>query len=63
MHLDTTGLHEMTSEDMQFTNGGLLVNPVWMASALIALGASIINNWGDIREGFSDGNNNNPPRH
>jgi hypothetical protein len=63
IRFNTVGLDEMTSIEIQSINGGLMTNPVWMASALIALGASIINNWGDIREGWADGNSNSSPRH
>ena len=59
MQFDSVGLQEMSHEETQELNGGL----IWLPAALIALAVSAINNFGDIREGFSDGNSGKPPRH
>ena len=58
LELNEYGVMEMSSEEKQSSDGG------WIPVAIVcAFVISAINNWGDIREGWSDGINKRPPRH
>jgi hypothetical protein len=52
----------LQEEEMQILNGGSFGD--WLKTGIAwSLVSSIISNWGDIREGFSDGYNKLPPRY
>jgi len=53
------GFRDLKEEEMKECRGGL----GWVVSALLALGSSFISNFGDVREGFSDGIQNKSPRY
>jgi len=53
------GFGELNEYEMKECRGGV----GWVVSALLALGASFVSNFGDVREGFSDGIQNKPPRY
>lgn len=56
-----SGADDLKEEEMLALNGGSFLG--WLKSGLgWAIASSIISNWGDIREGFSDGYNQVPPR-
>ncbi len=56
--LQTTGLISLSKEEAKLVNGG------WLTPAIIAtIIISAINNFGDIRNGLSDGWNGRAPRH
>ena len=60
--LSNYGKVEMNLDEQKEADGGIQIIP-WVAGAIVALAISAINNWGDIREGWSDGINGKPPRH
>jgi hypothetical protein len=58
MELDLTGSTELTEEEKIKFQGGSWITPV-----LWSIAASFISNFGDAREGFSDGYALKPPRY
>jgi lactobin A/cerein 7B family class IIb bacteriocin len=52
--LDVPGLIELGQEEMKMVDGGLA--PIWWAVIW-----SAVSNFGDIRQGFSDGLSGKPP--
>jgi hypothetical protein len=59
LELGRMGLTPMNRSECERENGGFFI-PAALAFALIA---SAIDNFGDIRQGFSDGYNLRPPSH
>jgi hypothetical protein len=55
--LELPGAVELGSEEAKDINGGA-ISPFWWALIFDA-----VNNFGDIREGVSDGFNGKPPRY
>lgn len=58
MNLQELNLVELNAQEKRETDGGWVVPAFWIAVAWSAW-----ENVGDIREGFSDGLNNRPPRY
>jgi len=60
MELEWPGLRELSNQEMMEVNGG-----GWLSSLGIwgAIAASFINNFGDFRDGVSDGVSGKPPRY
>ncbi|MBV8325754.1 class IIb bacteriocin, lactobin A/cerein 7B family [Chryseobacterium sp.] len=54
MNLKKLNVVELDAQELKETEGG------WWQAALVALGISAISNWGDIREGWSDGGSGHP---
>jgi hypothetical protein len=54
------GLEELSDPENKAIQGGSLISPIAFWGALAA---SFISNFGDFREGFSDGANAKPPRY
>jgi hypothetical protein len=55
--LELSGSTELSKQEMNEIHGGGIA-PGWLAILW-----SAVSNFGDIREGFSDGFNNKPPRY
>jgi hypothetical protein len=49
---------ELGAQEMKAIHGGLSISPAWWAVIWNA-----VNNFGDIRQGFSDGFSGKPPRY
>lgn len=61
LELQNFGVQELDAKEIREVGGGL---PWWLpAAAVVGLVISAVNNFGDIREGFSDGVNSRAPRH
>ncbi|MBR8731404.1 hypothetical protein IX339_000850 [Porphyromonas levii] len=60
IELNVVGLEPMREEEEREVTGGI---GVFAGGLIITLIASAIDNWQDIREGFSDGINGREPRH
>ena len=60
MNLQNLNLVELNAQEVQEVDGGVNWTP-WGVAAAIAVSA--FENWGDIREGFSDGINGRKPRY
>ena len=61
-NIELNGMRSLQEEEMQIVNGGSFGD--WLKTGIVwSLVSSVISNWGDIREGFSDGYNKLPPRY
>jgi hypothetical protein len=58
MEFELPGCEELGDQEMKAIHGGLGLSPAWWAVIWNA-----VNNFGDIRDGFSDGINGKPPRY
>jgi hypothetical protein len=56
--LELPGSVDLDIGEMKTLNGGGIAGPIWWSVIW-----SAVSNFGDIREGFSDGLNGKPPRY
>jgi hypothetical protein len=56
--LELPGLKELCEREKMEFRGGSLFTPIWWSIA-----ASFVSNFGDVRDGFSDGYGIKPPRY
>jgi hypothetical protein len=60
MELEWPGSTELSEQEMKNTEGGGWLSPLALWTALAG---SLISNFGDLREGISDGTKAVPPRY
>lgn len=54
MNLKNLNVVELNAQEVKETEGG------WWQAAIVAVVLSAVNNWGDIRDGWSDGASGHP---